>query len=116
MSEKEKREILENLNKKIPQIPEEQKHYILGYMEGINQMSQKKPRKRKTGKQVKRMAGIVKVHHPTLTEEERESRMAQIKKATIQYFKEVEDEREKRNLQSRNRICDIPSEHQCDGQ
>ena len=50
MSEKEKREILENLNKKIPQIPEEQKHYILGYMEGINQMSQKKPRKRKTGK------------------------------------------------------------------
>ena len=50
MSEKEKIQILENLNQKIPNIPEEQKQYILVYMEGITQMSEKKPRKRKPRK------------------------------------------------------------------
>ena len=50
MSEKEAIKILRNLNQKIPHIPEEQKQYILGYMEGITQMSEKKPRKRKSNK------------------------------------------------------------------
>lgn len=53
MSEKEKREILENLNQNIPKIPEEQKQYLLGFMEGICQMSEKsknKPRNRKPKK------------------------------------------------------------------
>lgn len=48
MSEKEKKEILDNLSEKIPQLPEEQKHFLLGFMEGISQMTEtKKKRKRK---------------------------------------------------------------------
>ena len=35
------------------------------------------------------MGAIVRVHHPTLTTEEREYRMEQIKKATIEFYKEV---------------------------
>ena len=50
MSEQEKRKSIEKFNQKIPQIPEEQRQYILGYMEGISQMSEKKPRKRKASK------------------------------------------------------------------
>ena len=51
MSEKEKKEILENLSEKIPQLPEEQKHFLLGFMEGISQMTEtKKKRKRKVSK------------------------------------------------------------------
>lgn len=45
MSEKERYEMLENFNQKIPQIPEAQKQYLLGYMEGINQMSEKEASK-----------------------------------------------------------------------
>lgn len=37
MSEKERKEILENLDKKIPKLSEEQKHFVLGYMEGVTQ-------------------------------------------------------------------------------
>lgn len=37
MSEKEKREILENLDKKIPSLSDEQKQFVLGYMEGVTQ-------------------------------------------------------------------------------
>lgn len=38
MSEQNKREILENIDK----LPEEKKQYIYGYVEGITQMSEKK--------------------------------------------------------------------------
>lgn len=37
MSEKERRKILENLDKQIPKLSEEQKHFVLGYMEGVTQ-------------------------------------------------------------------------------
>ena len=37
MSEKERREILENLDRNIPKLSEEQKHFVLGYMEGVTQ-------------------------------------------------------------------------------
>lgn len=36
------------------------------------------------------MRGIIRVHHPTLTQEEREYRMEQLKQATIKFHKEVE--------------------------
>ena len=41
MSEKEMKSRLENLNKHIDPMPEEQKSYILGFMEGVCQMSEK---------------------------------------------------------------------------
>ena len=41
MSEKEMKSRLENLNKQIDPMPEEQKSYILGFMEGVCQMSEK---------------------------------------------------------------------------
>ena len=51
MSEQEKNDILANLNEKIPQLPDEQKHFLLGFMEGISQMTEtKKKRKRKAVK------------------------------------------------------------------
>lgn len=53
MSEQERKESIEKFNQKIPQIPEEQRQYLLGYMEGICQMSEKskkKPRNRKPKK------------------------------------------------------------------
>ena len=37
MSEKERKEILESLDRKIPKLSEEQKHFVLGYMEGVTQ-------------------------------------------------------------------------------
>ena len=49
------------------------------------------------------MAGIVRIHRPDLTPEERDSRMEQIKKATIQYWREVNEEKNRRN-QSRHSI------------
>lgn len=33
---------------------------------------------------------IVRIHHPTLTEEERKKRMEEIKQAAIEFFKEVQ--------------------------
>lgn len=42
------------------------------------------------------MAGIVRVHHPDLTPEEREYRMEEIKKATILFFKNIEREKQAR--------------------
>lgn len=47
MSEKEQREIIGRLDKKIPTIPEEQKQFILGFMEGVCQMSEQKSRRRR---------------------------------------------------------------------
>lgn len=41
MSEKEMRNRLENLDKQISPMPEEQKSYLLGFMEGVCQMSEK---------------------------------------------------------------------------
>ncbi len=41
MSEEKQREILENLDKQITPMPEEQKQFILGYMEGVCQMSER---------------------------------------------------------------------------
>lgn len=41
MSEMEMKSRLENLNKQIDPMPEEQKSYILGFMEGVCQMSEK---------------------------------------------------------------------------
>lgn len=41
MSEKERTSIFENFDKQIPHMTEEQKQFILGYMEGICQMSEK---------------------------------------------------------------------------
>ena len=55
------------------------------------------------------MAGVIRVHHPTLTEEERDIRMEQIKQATIQFHKEIQDERKDRNHQSRDSIRCMPS-------
>ena len=37
------------------------------------------------------MAGIIRVHHPTLTQEERGHRMEQIKQATIQFYMETRE-------------------------
>lgn len=37
MSEKEKKEILKNLDRNIPKLSEEQKFFVLGYMEGVTQ-------------------------------------------------------------------------------
>ena len=52
------------------------------------------------------MAGIVRIHRPNLTPEEREYRMEQIKKATIQYWSETNEI----DRQDHNRISinDIP--------
>ena len=41
MSEKERKERLENLDKHIDPMPDEQKSFILGFMEGVCQMSEK---------------------------------------------------------------------------
>ena len=41
MSKEERKECLENLCKKIDPMPDEQKSFILGYMEGVAQMSEK---------------------------------------------------------------------------
>ena len=57
------------------------------------------------------MAGVIKVHHPTLSKEERDIRMEQIKQATIQFHREIQDERKDRNLQSRGSIRSVPTEH-----
>lgn len=57
------------------------------------------------------MAGVIRVHHPTLTEEERDIRMEQIKKATIQFYMETRDERKDRNFQSRDSLRGVPIEH-----
>jgi hypothetical protein len=35
------------------------------------------------------MGAIVRIHHPTLTPEEREYRMVQLKQATKEFYKEV---------------------------
>jgi hypothetical protein len=42
--------------------------------------------------------------------------MEQIKQATIKFHMEIRDERENRNLQSRDNIRSVPSEHSIDGQ
>ena len=62
------------------------------------------------------MAGIIRAHHPTLAQEEREHRMEQIKKATIQFYMETRDERKDRNFQSRDSIRGVPTECICNGQ
>lgn len=41
MSEKEMKNRLENLDKQINPMPEEQKSFLLGFMEGVCQMSEK---------------------------------------------------------------------------
>lgn len=41
MSEKEMKNRLENLDNKISPMPEEQKSFLLGFMEGVCQMSEK---------------------------------------------------------------------------
>ena len=41
MSEKEMKNRLENLDKQISPMPEEQKSFLLGFMEGVCQMSEK---------------------------------------------------------------------------
>ena len=41
MSSKEKREMLENFDKKLTELPEEQKQFVLGYMEGVCQASER---------------------------------------------------------------------------
>jgi hypothetical protein len=41
MSETEMKKRLENLDKQIRPMPEEQKSFLLGYMEGVCQMSEK---------------------------------------------------------------------------
>lgn len=41
MSEKEMKHRLENLDKNISPMPDEQKSFILGFMEGVCQMSEK---------------------------------------------------------------------------
>ena len=41
MSEKEIKNRLENLDKQISPMPEEQKSFLLGFMEGVCQMSEK---------------------------------------------------------------------------
>lgn len=56
------------------------------------------------------MAGIIRIHHPTLTQEERDIRMEQIKQATIKFHREIQDEKENRNLQSRDGIHSVPTE------
>ena len=51
MSEQERKDILANLDKGIEALPEAQKHFLLGFMEGITQMTEtKKKRKRKAVK------------------------------------------------------------------
>ena len=53
MNEREQKDIamMVNLNEKFPQIPEEQRQFLLGFMEGISQMTEsKKKRKRKAVK------------------------------------------------------------------
>ena len=41
MSKEERKQCLENLCKRIDPMPDEQKSFILGYMEGVSQMSEK---------------------------------------------------------------------------
>jgi ribosome recycling factor len=44
------------------------------------------------------MGCVIRVHHPSITSEEREQRMEKIKQATINYYKEIEKyERQRRN-------------------
>ena len=42
------------------------------------------------------MKGIVRIHHPILTEEERKIREEQIKKALIEFYKECKREEKKK--------------------
>lgn len=37
MSDKQKQEILNNLDGQVPELTEEQKNFLLGYMEGVTQ-------------------------------------------------------------------------------
>ena len=46
------------------------------------------------------MGEVIRVNHPTLTSEERNSRMEQIKEAAIRFYKEVKKNEEK----SKNRV------------
>lgn len=46
------------------------------------------------------MGGIIRVNHPTLTSEERNIRMEQIKESAILFYKEVKRNEEK----SKNRV------------
>lgn len=41
------------------------------------------------------MRCVITSHHPTLSKEEKERRVEQIKKRTIEYMKEVQDEKKK---------------------
>jgi hypothetical protein len=50
MSEKEMKNRLENLSKNISPMPDEQKSFILGYMEGVCQMSEKQRKEEKEEK------------------------------------------------------------------
>ena len=43
------------------------------------------------------MEVIVRVHRPTLTQEEREARMQRLREATIEYFRETMKMGEKKN-------------------
>ena len=52
------------------------------------------------------MAGIVRIHRPDLTPEDRSYRMEQIKKSTIQYWREVNEEKSRQD-QSRDSIHGI---------
>lgn len=42
------------------------------------------------------MAGVIRIHHPNLTKEEKESRMEQIKLATVKFYKEVQDDKKRK--------------------
>lgn len=50
MSEQDRMKILEGFDKNVPDIPPEQKHFLLGFMEGVSQMNEKKKRRRKPKK------------------------------------------------------------------
>lgn len=46
------------------------------------------------------MGSVIRVNHPTLTSEERNNRMEQIKEAAIRFYKEVKSNEDK----SKNRV------------
>lgn len=43
------------------------------------------------------MAGIIRIHHPNLTKEEREAQMEKIKQATIKFYREVKKNEKDKN-------------------
>ena len=99
MSEKEKT-ILENLSKSLSKASESQKEYLLGLADGMALMAEgkkKSNRRAKPNKQVTAMGCIITIHHPILDKDEKDIRVEQIKKRTIEYMKEVHAQRRTNN-------------------